>query len=308
MIIQKAAYSSSGLVEAGRASVQAKPLRFAVASAMTVLLAVIWCLNHRYLGFSHDAQVYAIQALAKVDTNLSGDLFFQHTSQDQYTIFSRIYAFFIRSFGLADAAVSLMVVFTVWFYVAGWALARNLFDRDKAWLAVVLPMVTIGYYGAFKVFHYSEEFLTARLPAEALVVTALACCAGGRRGWGLLIALFALFVHPLIALPGLLVIIGMWLPLNVTLWGAGFGCLSALALALFAVSYAPAGHLLKVMDPQWTAIVTERSEFLYPQMWLASDWFLNLRGLLCLAVIGTAVENERARRLCVVAILSLIHI
>jgi hypothetical protein len=301
LITQKAGYTSSDALGTGISSVRSNVLRIATASAMTLLLTIIWCLVHRYMGMSRDAQVYAVQALSRIEPALAGDLFFQHTSQDQFTVFSGFYAAFIRVFGLANAAVALTVVFTVWFYSAAWALARNLFSRDLAWLALVMPLVTTGAYGGFNVFHYTEEFLTARLPAEALIVTGLACYFSGRRALGLAFASSALLVHPLIALPGVLLIIGLWLPLRLTLSGAGLGCLSALLVALLATVNAHVGHLLKVMDPEWTGIVIERSEFLLPSYWPLDDWILNLRGFLCLGVTATLVSDQRIRRLCLVA-------
>ena len=276
-------------------------MRAATAAAMTLLMTVIWCLMHHYMGFSKDGQVYAVQALSKVDPYLATDLFFQNTSQDQYTVFSSIYAAFIRVLGLSNAAVTLMVVSTVWFFAAGWALARNLFDHDMAWLAVTLPLIAIGGYGAFDVFYFPEEFLTARLPAEALVVTAIACYFGGQRGLGLAIAISALLIHPLIALPGVLLIVGLWAPLRLTLWGAALGCLLSLLLALLATTSAGVGHLLKVMDPEWAGMVVERSEFLFPSYWRLGDWILSLRGFLCLGVTATVVSHECISRLCIVA-------
>jgi len=47
--------------------------------------------------------------------------------------------------------------------------------RDTAWLAVAFLLIVAGGYGASGVFRIFDPFLTARLPAEALTITALGC-------------------------------------------------------------------------------------------------------------------------------------
>src|SRR6185437_3216574 len=84
------------------------------------------------------------------------------------------------------------------------------------------------------VFRLSEQYLTARFPAEALVLTALACHFRGRKPLALLLAVAALFVHPLIALPGLLLLICLWLPDRVAVLGAIAGILTTLGIAVIA--------------------------------------------------------------------------
>ena len=53
-------------------------------------------------------------------------------------------------------------------------------------------MIVAGDYGASGVFRISEQFVTARLPAEALIVTALACHIRGWKKLGLLLLLLLL--------------------------------------------------------------------------------------------------------------------
>ncbi len=72
---------------------------------------------------------------------------------------------------------------TIWFLGAAWALARAAIDKDQAWLAVIMLIVTTGFYGAYQVFHYSESYLTARTLAEALVVTAWPHISLAGGGW-----------------------------------------------------------------------------------------------------------------------------
>src|SRR5882672_7273659 len=107
------------------------------SSALTLALALVtlWLLVQGYHGLTGDAQIYAFQAFARIHPQLTTDLYLQNTSQDQFTIFSPIYAWFIGALGLENAARLLTLVLTAGYFVAAWFLARALTCRDAAWLA-----------------------------------------------------------------------------------------------------------------------------------------------------------------------------
>src|ERR1700730_11934733 len=126
-----------------------------MSSVCLVLLVVtLWPLTHRYKGLSGDAELYAVQALARIHPNLAGDLFLQNNSQDTYTVFSPLYAWCVRWLGLRGAAMTLMIALKIWFFVAVWALARQLFDRRSAFLSTTCMIVIAGCYGGYSVFNY----------------------------------------------------------------------------------------------------------------------------------------------------------
>src|SRR6202035_5732594 len=106
------------------------------ALSLALMLATLWLLMHGYHGLTGDAQIYAFQALARIHPQLATDLYLQNTSQDQFTIFSPLYAWFIGFMGLEDAARLLTLLFTVWFLAATWNFVRAIANRDAAWLAV----------------------------------------------------------------------------------------------------------------------------------------------------------------------------
>ena len=182
---------------------------------------LLWSLRHHYLGLGGDARLYAVQALARIHPNLFNDLYLRNASQDSYTLFSSLYAPCIGLIGLANAALTLTLVFKILFFAASWVLARCFFQGTCAFLAVAVLILIPGAYGAFGVFQYAEDWLTARSAAEALVVTAIACSMSGRRLWGLLIACAAMALHPLMALPGLLWLVCLWLPVRLSAMGSG---------------------------------------------------------------------------------------
>jgi hypothetical protein len=267
------------------------------ALAWVLLLSALWLLMRGYHGLSGDAQIYAFQALARIHPHLATDLYLQNTSQDRFTIFSPFYAWCIGLFGLENAARLLTVIFTFWLLAAAWKLARILASRDAAWLATAFLLIVAGDYGASGVFRISEQYLTARLPAEALILTALACCVSGKNRLSVLLASAALLVHPLIALPGVLLLLCMWLPSRAIAAGA-------IGMIMLTLGFAAAAARLRgiqalaLMDPAWLEVVRERSQFLFLPLWSAHDWDVNTQPFVYLAFTAIAVPDPRIRKLC----------
>jgi hypothetical protein len=272
-------------------------------TALVLLLLVVWLILHRYRGLDNDAQIYALQALVRLHPTLGVDLYFQHTSQDAYTVFSPLYASVINIWNLRSATLLLTLLCISWFLAAAWTLARDLCGRDVAWLSVGALIIIPGAYGGSGIFHFSDLYLTARLPAEAMVVTALALHFRGCKWLSFSIAIGALFIHPLMALPGLLLLICISLPRTTALLGAGVGILVALGMAFGAQRIPGAAHSVAVMDPAWLEIVRERSQFLFLNLWSIADWKLNIQPFVFLILTVLAVPDSRVNKLCVGAII-----
>jgi hypothetical protein len=272
-------------------------------AALALLLFVVWLILHRYRGLDNDAQIYALQALVRLHPALGTDLYFQHTSQDAYTVFSPLYASVINLLDLPSAALLLTVLCIVWFLLAAWMLARDLCGRDMASLSVGALIILPGAYGGSGIFHFSDLFLTARLPAQAMVVTALALHFRGWKRLSLSIAIGALFIHPLMALPGLLLLICVSLPRNMALLGAAGGISATLVGALVAQRVTGAAQSLTVMDPAWLEVVRERSQFLFLNLWSVADWKLNIQPFVSLVITMLVVPDVRIHKLCVGAII-----
>src|SRR5882672_6753714 len=132
--------------------------------SLALMLVTLWLLMHGYHGLTGDGQIYAFQALARLHPQLTADLYLQNTSQDQFTVFSPLYAWCIGVLGLENAARLLTLLFTMWFLAAAWNVASTVTSRDAAWLAVTLLLIIAGDYGASGVFRILDPFLTARLP------------------------------------------------------------------------------------------------------------------------------------------------
>jgi hypothetical protein len=274
-----------------------------VAITLTLLLVALWAVTHCYSGFDRDGALYAVQAVAKIQPPLQADLYLQNTTQDHYTIFSPIYAFFIRIFGLQTGELILFALCQVWFYAAAGRAAREFSSRNAAWLCVALLIITVGHYGAYRVVNYAENYLSARSLAEALVATAIACHFRRWRWQALGIAVIAMFIHPLMALPGLLLLICLRLPVRLAVIAAVGGVMATLVSAFMAVHLPTVSHVLTVMDPAWLEVVRERSQFLFIQYWTPADWKLAARPLVCLTLSAVVLPTERARKLCIAAML-----
>ena len=270
----------------------------AVAIAFVLMLLPLWAVTHHYRGFARDGELYAFQAMARVLPSLGTDLYLQNTSQDQYTVFSPIYAAFIKLLGLQTAEMVLFSICTAWFVIAAWTLTQKLSTSVDAWFSVALLILTSGYYGAYQIFSYSENYLTARLLAEALTATALSSHVHGWRRLALLIGMLALFVHPLMAVPGVILLICLWIPFRLASIFAAVGVLTILVFALIASTVSASSGLAEVMDPGWLEVVRERSQFLFLRYWTTTDWEIAARPFVCLTLTALVMPDSRIRKLC----------
>ncbi len=272
--------------------------------ALALIPAAIWSLTHAYHGLGGDAGLYAVQALARLDPGLGRDVFLSHASQDKFTIFSPLYAFFIKWMGVRTAGVVLLIVFKTGFFAAAWALCRKRFDARVALLTVTLLIAAGGDYGAYHVFHYSEDMLTARSLAEALAMAALCLHFYEHRLAALLTAAVAVAVHPLIALPMVLLLLCLSVPARAGAWCALAGVSAGLCVSVGAV-FAPAVGVkwFAVMDPAWLDMVRERSQFCFLQLWSTRDWEVNARPFVSLTLSFFALPDVRIRKLIAAAML-----
>jgi hypothetical protein len=271
--------------------------------ALGVMLIPLWLVMHGYHGLIADAQIYAFQAMARIRPQLAADLYLQNTSQDQFTVFSPFYAFFITQMGLEAAARLLTLIFTAWLFAAAWNLARVFTDRPTACLVVAFLVIVSGDYGAAGVFQFSENYLTARLPAEAMIISALVCHFRGRQSLGLALSLMALLIHPLMALPGCLVLICLRLPNRINIGVGVASIVTTLAIAGAATTIPAVANAITLVDKGWLHVIRERSQFLLLPLWSLRDWSLNARPFVCLVFTVLVFQEFRIRKLCAVVML-----
>jgi hypothetical protein len=278
--------------------------RAAYGAVLSLLPVALWCLTHRYRGVVGDAELYAVQALSRTDPSLAHDVFLNNASQDRYTIFSPVYAFFIKLLGLQRAPITLLVCCKLCFYAAAWEFTRKLFNVHTALLTTALLIVVPLEYGAFHVFQVAEDMLTARSMAEAFAMTGLCLHVHGRRNAGIALTAVALSIHALMALPMVLLLVCLRSRTRTNLRWA----LAAIAAALcgacaaaMALQWAPS--VLRVMPPSWLEMVRERSQFVFLQLWTLRDWEANARPFVSLALGALVIRDVCVRSLCVSAMI-----
>lgn len=229
-----------------------------------------------YAGYFHDAILYGGQVLNRVtDGGLSDDLFFQHGSQDRFSLFSPVLALPSRVLGV-PAVFAVGYCLGIWLFA--YALARlvdALFERPFVTALAVLVLVLAPQpYGAMKVFFVPERgYLTPRLPATGLALLGVAAVLRERffaaAGW---LAL-AMVTHPLIGFGPLCVAI--LIPLERRFGVRFVGVTAALALVGLAavVAVEPWGvKLFGSLDPEWKQTVRRMTSYNFVANWRILDW------------------------------------
>jgi hypothetical protein len=242
-------------------------------SCLVFIFAAIWVCAHFYRGIWHDGALYLGQALLHLRPDVyAQDLFFKYGSQDQFTIFSPIYAWAIEHFGVGTASIGLLLIGQALFAVTLVFCCTALFGKEVGLLSACAVMLVSRFYGGENVFSYSEAFLTARTFAEPLCLFAVWLILKARFGWSFLFSVLAALFHPLTALPCLFL---WWISLisinRKWLWLAvAAPALPALALA----GVPPFDGLLQTYDSEWWSLVERVNHQVIPALWGIKSWAL----------------------------------
>lgn len=261
-----------------------------------LLALALWVLQHPFYGIAHDSVLYTLFALVRLHPATVGwDVVVRHGSQDRFTVFSPIYTAAIRLLGLEHAAAVLLLLSMAALLTCAWVLARRFMSRLDATLGLLLLVTLPSDYGARGVFHYLEDFLTPRMPAEALVLGAL-IAALRQRYWiagGCVVA--AMLLHPIMGATGAAFLILTWvIPLRpkVTLPAAAVGVGLVLVMV---VAIAPLGRL---SDPDWMGAMVAENDYLFVTLWSSVDWSRAAVPLALLAIGSRAGATPLLRRMC----------
>ena len=260
-----------------------------------------WLARHPYSGIVHDGRLYALQAMSAINPEIyRNDLFLRFGSQDDYTVFSPIYAQFITWFGLDMATKVLLILGHLSWLGFAVLLVRQLVPGPMAGLAVVYLVSLSPDYGGFGIFSFGESFLSPRLFSEAFGLGALWAFILKRHIFAAGLLAVSAVMHPIMAL-GPFMIIFACLVLNqrialVTL----LGCISGI-LALLVARPALAIALLTQMDPEWMRVVEERTAGLFLSNWPVANWLKVSLDAAILLLAGLVSQGPQ-RRYFVVAL------
>jgi hypothetical protein len=257
------------------------------------VLVAVWTVLKRYRGITHDAQLYVLQAVTRLDpVPLANDVFLRFESQDRFSMFSIVFAQVIAALGVdRAAAVSTLSLQLTWLILA-WAIARKLQDWRLALLSIPLLTFIPGWYGAREVFRYAEPFITARCASEVISLAALLAMLHYRRVLGVALLVAALMIHPLMAFP-MILLAGMiqLRPSGWRQWSALYVCMTAGAMAGSYVLALPEPF----MQGNWLELTRSRSLFLFTDHWISSDWAVAAQIILTLVIAALALPNGTAR-------------
>lgn len=240
---------------------------------MLLLLSavLVYLLLYPYLGITHDARLYTLQALHHLHPELyQNDIFLRFGSQDDYTVFTPIYALLIAMMGVEPAAALLTALSHAAFLVGAMLLARSLVSRTSAAAALFLLVALPSHYGSLKIFSYIEGFVTPRMLAEAAALLGTAAWLRKQHVASIVLLAVGMLVHPIMGIAGPAFVLSFEAaaPKWRKVW---FLAPAAFALALLAgiAGLVPPSWL---MDQEWREIVVSRAEYLELINWSADDW------------------------------------
>ena len=256
-----------------------------------------------YMGIEHDARLYTVQVLHKLEPETyAGDLFLAYGSQDSYSFFGGLVAPLASTLGLTTAFFLLYLVFVALLVWAEVRLVRRLIpDPLVAMLSLILLTVTDVPYGGNGIFHAHEVFFSARLPAQVLVLLGLDQLLRGRYGRTVLTMAAALAIHPLMAFGGACLAFAWWA--TKTLRPRSWICGGALALAALAVPLVvrPVGDsLFRSFTDAWFDISYRVSPHCFVSTWTLQDW-LRLAGCIGTLLVAARVLPRDTARLSLLA-------
>ena len=265
------------------------------AAVMPICLVLLWPLLRPYDWLNRDAPVYALQAISQAHPQrFANDLFFLFGSQDKFTLLTGLVAPVYEWLGVDHAAALLTVLASLIWWGSCWLLARSIAGPRLAWLSVAVIMATSGWYGGGEVFRYAETYFSARLPAEGLVLLALALQQLRRPAWACAVLAVAFIVHPLMTISGAALFALLQVPTRRWAWLL-LSAAIALALVILLAAVAPVGRL-QFVDPTWLSILQTRSAFLFPTSWTTADWCRTGAVLATLLVAIPLTDDARIKR------------
>jgi hypothetical protein len=273
--------------------------RSLIASNATLFL-ILLCVNAwalPYAGMVHDARLYGIQAINRIENgSFGGDLYLQFGSQDRFTYFSSVAVPIVRILGLRPAFLLIYLVSTAVFL---WGTQRVVLglceNRLVASLALIFMATTPMTFAGMGTFYVNESFTTPRIAANGLILWALALLLEQKSWNALLLIVLALALHPLMACGGLLVYLAYLCAQRFTKWHLIALGLVFLAGGTLVFSDILAGRLLGRMDGEWRDAVRRANPYSSPSEWEAEDW-MYIVGALAIALAACTGPLHSATR------------
>jgi len=259
--------------------------------ALFCAVAVLWLATRHYFGVVQDARFYTLEALRDLNpAAFADDLYFKFGSQGSFSLFSRLYQPFVSYFGVGASGMAFTIAGQLCWLFALFSLVRRWVDGRYLWLSLATAIVMPSAYAHFS---YGEDFATPRLFAEAATMLALAQLPS-RSLWTPVLLGIAAALHPLMALPGLVVAFVYFALARPLLWAAGPAAI-ALAASLGLAGVAPFNNLFKTIDPAWFSIIQLRSAQCLLTTW-SRGTYVQILGVFVWAGLALLLTGGRERR------------
>lgn len=268
-------------------------------AAMGLAGMYVYTAINGYVGILHDAQVYAFQALAKIKPEtLGSDLFLKYGSQDNLSIFSRLYAPLIQLLGLSTAAMAAAVLSNALLFTGTGYLLLQECKWALAWAGLSSVAIWPVTYNIETLMTVAEPFATPRPMACGASLLAIAQGLRNRYFHAFWWWLIALIIHPLMALPVPLVMLFVAIsPTRAMLYLS----LASIGLLLGAWLGLPIlDRVFEPMDPAWRNVTLNRAPYLALSRWPIESWTHALLGVLEPMLISCRLSGS-LRRLYVMA-------
>lgn len=262
--------------------------------ALLLCALVFWFAGRAFVGTRHDSIFYRAQALLKVYPDIfRNDLFFAFGSQDQFSIYSSLYAWAAQIVGWGTLSPVLLFACQLAFLVATVLLLRELVPLSLAAIGLVVLAVA-PYYGSFQIFSVGEAFLTARSFAEPLMLFAVLCMVKERYAMSFGLSVVALLFHPLMALVGFGMLFVIFAERHPRLWWLLLIIPVSMILAWLDVPVFE--RLARRYDDAWYEPLSYNI-FVFPEYWRGQDWAKVVFDATVLGLATRLAQPDHARML-----------
>jgi len=262
-------------------------------AVLLTLIAALWLATRPYPGIVHDARFYMVQALRELDPGrFADDLYFRFGSQDQFTLFTKLYSPVVSILGIGTTGIVFTVVGQL-LWVSGLLYLASGLIQDRIY-ALVAVAAAIALPSTYTLFGYGEPFITPRLFAEALTMVALGCLLRRRAGWAFVVLVLSMTLHPLTTIPGLAIAF-VYLAAARPLWWIIGTSAAIVAIGLSVGAVPPFGNLHSTFDPVWFAIVKVRDAQCFITVWPA-DAYCRMLATIILATLVFVFAEAKERR------------
>jgi hypothetical protein len=282
---------------------------YIIPISIILILGSIWLFSHPYMGITHDARLYGLQALSHIYPAIfQNDIFLKYASQENYTVFTKIFVFVIHLTGFSTANILLFAIGHLLWFVSVYLLCSLFYRGPSRFLSFAFVAMMPAYFSSNQIFSFGESFLTPRLFAEAFVLFSIYFVVRGK----LLFCTFSLFVtlliHPIIAGTAL-GFIAIYFLFENGKWVLTAGLVLMLFSALMVLlKVPPFDGMFRCMDGDWADIVQNYTGFLFLGNWTTKDYLPIVTSFVSIATYCLIAKGKRQRIALSVAIATVISL